>query len=48
MNTKNISNENETPILRIGAVMGSASRMPESFLEFDGEALMSNFYGEIV
>ena len=25
MNTENLSNENETPILRIGAVMGSVS-----------------------
>lgn len=42
------SKNNETAQLGIGAVMGSASRMPESFLEFDGEALMSNFDGEIV
>lgn len=46
--------ENKTSItdkskaLHIADVMGSASRIPESFLEYDGEEIMSNFDGAIV
>lgn len=46
--------ENKTSItdkskaLHIADAMGSASRIPESFLEYDGEEIMSNFYGAIV
>ena len=46
--------ENKTSItdkskaLHIADVMGSALRIPESFLEYEGEEIMSNFDGAIV
>jgi len=48
MSNEKKSNENKLDALDKGSVMGSSSRMPENFLEFDGEELMSNFDGLIV
>jgi len=39
--------EKREPMLSY-AVMGSAFRLPEGFLEYDGEDLMSNFDGQII
>jgi hypothetical protein len=41
-------NEAENHALNKTSVMGSASRIPESFLEYNGEEIMSNFDGDIV